>query len=268
MVSSNENFREDLKTIAELGLALWADPHYSSQVTSETFMAASMIEVQDDLRLERAAQALLDRAVSEGHSRNTTINARVPGAINDEFFRLGVKERFVLVGLHFGKWSYARLSRVCGVSAEEIEELAWRARLTMAGPNYPQGASLASQNCPEYIAARPWTQRILDDEWETGGGRMFLQNHLMACDSCRAALGRSRQMYYSVEARIPRSVRSQELSEVLDQITRRTHVLRQPSERTIHESFSIFTRRREARLLIALLFGFLVFWIYKLSGKN
>jgi hypothetical protein len=189
---------EDLKTYSEFGRALWFDPTESRRVAVETLAAASLLDMSAERILEKAASGMISRA----HKLSPN-----PKALVHPFFRLFPEERVILVALHQGRWSYARLARLLGETPDSIERLAWQARMQLASglaaigsarfAVYPSGAG-GGINCPEYDAERPWTQRFLDEQIPAGQERLFLQSHLLSCRSCSQALARCRDLYYHV----------------------------------------------------------------------
>jgi hypothetical protein len=215
---------------------------------------------------------LLIRASRGRLSASPESNAQ---AIANPFYRLEPIQRLILTALHRGRWSYERLSRVLGERAETIEELAWAARVELAVSakgtglfpkvSYPAGARQAGSHCPEYLAGRPWTQRFLDEEIRAGSERLFFQNHLMACDSCRAALSRCRELYYAIEALIPGAdLDSAERGpegkgdgpgwiERLGAISSQSNKVRHPVELSFTETLAIFVRHRETQVLLCIL---------------
>lgn len=260
--------REDLKALAEVGRALWADPRESQLATIETLSAITLLDLMPDRALERAAAALLERVTKRGFAADTysSLAAGVGAGTASRFFGLYPEERMLLVSLHSGRWSYARMARIFKTTPERIEEMAWSARIALVssapGAPYPAGASQRGANCPEYDAKRPWTQRFLDEEIRSGSERVFLQNHLMACDSCRNALGRCREMYYAVDKLLPRLTEEANDAGVLrslESLARQTSVLRSPSQRSFAETIEIFTRRPDVRWAIGFL-GAMLAW--------
>ncbi len=227
---------EDIRTFSELGYVLQEDP-------SETLAAVSMMELTPDRALERAASALLDRASTHFNYSDSS------------FFRLLPQERFLLVVLHRGRWSYGRVGRILKLSSLEIEKLAWKTRIALAlslNPPiaYPTGPTASGMNCPEYSPTHPWTQRFLDEEIASGQERIFFQNHLMACDSCRKALNRCRDLYYKIEAALPAEGRDESETEALKK------ALKAPQT---FKSRYAFLRKRDVQLALALGI-FLVIW--------
>src|SRR5947209_9557076 len=115
--------REDLKTVSEISRAFWIEPSRSEQMALESFTAASLLDTTDERKLEKAASALLERASRGGMAANARANL---AAINEPFFRLAPEERFALVALHVGHWSYARLSRILKRAPEDVDALVWQ----------------------------------------------------------------------------------------------------------------------------------------------
>jgi hypothetical protein len=252
--------QEDLRTLASVGRALWADTRESQLATIETLSAVTLLDLTPDRAVERAAVALLERVSRRGATAQWA----------QPFFRLEAEERLTLVALHQGRWSYARLGRVFGLTTEQVEALAWSARLQLAsaiGTAYPAGAPQRGPNCPEYDSQRPWTQRFLDDEVSSGRERLFLQNHLMACGSCRDALNRCRETYYALEASLPQlseAAGDTRLLQNLKSVTRKGLGLKAPAERSFVESLEVFFRRRDVRWAMAIFTGVVAFKLTQL----
>jgi hypothetical protein len=216
--------------------------------------------------LEKASTALLARAARE--------DLRVQAAfLGDPFFRLLPEERFILVALHLERWSYERIARVLQCTDEQVATRAWRIRVHLASQPLPKsvepsrrttpvlgavGVAPKRSSCPEFHALNPWTQRFLDEEY---GSRelVFLQNHLMACDDCRTALNRCRELYFHVEKMIPRSEVDgwEDLGRIIQSIRRR----RDPMQWTWKDALEAFVRRTEIQLAIA---GMLAWGVFQL----
>lgn len=255
--------KEDLRALVEVGKALWMDSRESRAATLETLSAVSLMDLTPERTLERAAQALLERVTSRGNAVNTRANLRAGMGMGHAFYRMEPEERLLLAALHLGRWSYARLARILEQEAAQVEAQAWRARLKLLsqvpGVTYPAGASGQGPHCPQYDSNRPWTQRFLDEEIPSGRERVFFQNHLMACTSCRDALGRCREAYFAIERVIPREEKDAPIVESLSMISRQGHGLKHPTDRTFAETLAIFTRRSDIRLVLAL-FGLFIVW--------
>lgn len=192
---------EDLVTFSKIGKAFWADSKHSENLALETLSAVSSLDIRPDRAIEKASTALLARA------RNRRLNSlNNLNALNSRFYRLNPEERLILVTLHQGKWSYARLSRVLQKEQEIIEEIAWSARVQLAAGVYPSGAPNLGPYCPEYLSQRPWTQRFLDNEISSPRDLIFLQNHLLICEPCAKTLARGRELYFQVDQEIAKAL--------------------------------------------------------------
>lgn len=269
--------KQDLKILLEMGKALWMDPRESQLATIDTLSAVTFLDLTPDRALEKAASAMLERVTQRSVVAGFRADLEAGMGIGQTFYRLAPEDRFLLVALHLGRWSYARLSRVFGESVEQIEMMAWSARLQFAsnekGVPYPAGAPVRGVHCPEYDPKRPWSQRFLDEEIVVGRERVYLQNHLMACASCREALNRCREAYYAIEQRLPHfsgeesgdsgNSRDFKMLESLESITRLNMGLRMPSDRTFFESLAVFVQRRDVQIALLVLAGFVAMKILR-----
>lgn len=254
----------DLKTFAELGRALWVDPRHSDAAMVETLSAITLQEPAAERALERACVALLERARGQGRAAQTRALLASSAGFNQPFFRLHPEERFVLAALHLGRWSYSRLARVMGATSERIEEIAWNARTGLASSAtrlVPLGGK-GGAHCPEYDVLRPWTQRFLDEEISKGADRVFLQNHLMVCDSCMQSLNRCRDLYYSVERMLPKvDDASDAIVAELQSVYRQGQRLRSRMQNRLARSLIAFARQRDVQVVLALGTLGLLFWL-------
>jgi hypothetical protein len=268
---------QDLETFTQIGDCLWADRDRSRSLQIQTLSAASLQDLTEERMLERATSALLLQATRGRLAATPEINASV---LSNPFYRLEPFERLILTALHRGHWSYARLARVLGETSERVEELAWTARVNLAtsaigcgflpGVSYPSGAPATGPRCPEYSSLRPWTQRFLDEEVSDGSQRLFFQNHLMACDSCRAALGRCREFYYAIEKLIPPTTGARPSSRWIDELTlvcRQGDRSRQLIDLSFLETLQIFVRRRTVQWVLCFLGGIIALWVSGVSGR-
>ncbi|NDD90881.1 hypothetical protein EBZ37_02185 [bacterium] len=258
---------EDIRSLSQIGQALWVDPEVSRRRTVETIQAVGLLRLQEERVLERASSALLARAMQEKDPLPASFLA-------DPFFRLLPEERFLLVALHLERWSYVRLARVLGWTEDQVAARAWKLRVHLASqqPNKKRpmaslgaaGAPTRKASCPEFDALNPWTQRFLDEEHQPRE-RLFLQNHLMACDDCRGALERCRDLYYQVENMVPRSKlqAGQDSAELrsLQEAFRRIRIQVQPSEVTFKDALRVFLGRSEIQMVLA---GVLTWTVWKM----
>ncbi len=251
---------EDLRTLSQLGNALWLDRDLSRKRTAETLEAVSLLSITDDAFLEKASSVVLARASRE--------DLRLQAAfLGDPFFRLLPEERFLLVALHMERWSYQRIARILECSEEQVATRAWKVRVHLASQPGAKTGSAKSvpvlgavgvaprhPSCPEFHALNPWTQRFLDEEYASRE-RVFLQNHLMACDDCRDALNRCRELYYHVEKMIPRvdAQGFEDLGRIIELIRKR----KDPMLWSWQDAARAFLRRPETQLLLLLI---LVWW--------
>lgn len=245
----------EMEGLLTLGRALWVDPVRRRRQWLETHAAVVLQGGGPTAQIERMAQALLSRARRGSHAATAVANDPM-AAWDQPFYRLEADERLVLSALHNPyRWSYERLGRVLGHTEQEIERLAWRARMRLAShlkregrASYPVGAARASLSCPEYEGDRPWTQRFLDEELVNGNEALFLQNHLMACAGCQAALTRCRDFYFEVDVAVREALIETTDDQLMREQARRDRVWLKPAtERTFVESLMIFTQRPDVR---------------------
>jgi hypothetical protein len=254
--------RDELQTFVEMGQAFWTDLDYSRRKTTEALTTVALAYLTDERQVERAAAALLEQAEREGGARNA---ARNSSHLSEPFYRLSVEQRFVLIALHVGNWSYARLGRILGLSVEGVQELAWSTRVSLASAVKPNSAFYGGPaqseliSCPDYDSKRPWTQRFFDEEIGVSRERLFLQNHAMVCDGCRGLIQRARDLYYTVEATLPRAKNGIEITEYLASTLQQVDQFKDPSRLTVKRSLVRFLSRPDAQVLIILaVLGFLV----------
>jgi hypothetical protein len=206
----------EVKNLSRLGRSVWTNSEDWERSTLEVLTAVSLLDLAEETRTERAAQLLLDRARGSDSSRGNTQNRDL---WMNPFYRLNVDQRFVLAALHQAGWSYSRLSRVLGLSVGDIEKIAWNARIQLTIPAvFPAFLGFRGASCPSYDPCRPWTQRFLDEEIQSKRDVLFLQNHLMSCDSCRRTLEKSRELYYEAEKKVPAGMEGDSIAQSLDRI--------------------------------------------------
>jgi hypothetical protein len=246
---------EDLNLISKLGRALYANPAQAESRSVETVAAISTLpEVSDGDFLERALTLMLHRAERDGNRSGLQ-------RIDNPFFRLSPKERFVLFLLHSGRASYRRLARLLETTPEGVQTLAWIARTQIAGSPevrmqapHPMGASILKHSCPEYLSERPWTQKLLDDEM--GNSELaFLQNHTAICVNCQRALSMTREFYYAVEKWIPVATSGTDAigPSLLRAVRKgRLQAGQLPADLTMREALGLFFARRENLVWFAL----------------
>lgn len=262
---------EDLQLISTLGQALYANPAQAQTRSIETVAAIlTLPEISESQGFDRALELMLHQAERDGLRSQTS-------GINDPFFRLGARERFTLFLLHSGRASYKRLSRILGVSIDDVQAIAWSARSQIASsPDlrfqapHPFGSSNARHSCPEYDSAKPWTQRLLDEEMGTQQ-LAFIQNHLADCSGCQRALSSTREFYYAIEKAIPlEAVKwdTQEATVRLQKSLRQNQIDAGnfPTDLTIREATRIFLSKPES-VLWAAIFAGLLFALFIARGR-
>ena len=219
----------DRDVLSEIALSLWYDPEKARARGCNALAMASLSAELPEVMVERAAALLLNECEREGDGGQQGAKTGPQGP----FWRLPAKARLALAVLHGDmRWSWRRTARVFGwaaafesgrnPTAESMKEisselldlvsrLAWSARLELGweiGAGYPAGSSTPQDGtrfCPEHDPRAPWTQRFLDEELQPRE-RLFLQNHLMTCKSCRSSLDMARKLFYSVDVLIRRLI--------------------------------------------------------------
>ncbi|NDG84044.1 MAG: zf-HC2 domain-containing protein [Proteobacteria bacterium] len=187
------------RSLSRISHSLWGDFRKSLPISEDVLASVGLMQLDGEETLLRASKVLIERA-----------ERSAPGALalQHPFFRLAPIERFLLTVLHVESWSYSRIARVLGIERKLIAPWAWAARMKFCfqempgSTEYPRGPTSLGPRCPEYDITAPWTQTFLDEELGTKE-RMFLQNHLMACDACRRSLDLSRKMIFKIESMIP-----------------------------------------------------------------
>lgn len=205
---------DNLKSIVQMGKALWADSDQRDSIIVDTFSSVSLLELSEDESVEQTARCLLENARRTTAAVNRLREMQQVEPLFRAFYSLHPDERFLLVLLHLEHWSYARIARFFGMTIEGLEIMAWRIRIQVSS-KYPLASPMDTPNCPEFDVHRPWTQRFLDEEHSNGSEKVFLQNHLMICTGCRRALQSCRELYYAVDAAIPRSLEKDESTQKL-----------------------------------------------------
>jgi len=257
--------QDELKVLASLGTAIWADSDLSEQNVLDTITAASLCGLSPEKTLEKACRGLLERA--RGQSVFTAW-IQNPSLFNRIFYRLSPGERFVLTAVHVGRWPYDRLGRILDKSRDEVQEVLWQARMAMdEGNPYPAGPAILGSNCPEYQPRMPWTQRFLDNEDIQGKYRFFLTQHLLACPSCAGAMARCRALYYRVNQEIVKNMGVvPEYGNSLKKVLEQSPLHQYSTSLSLGESLEIFFRKPDVRFVFMIFLGLVLFLIIRLAA--
>lgn len=220
-------------------------------VTRNLVSTTALMDLNGDQIFEKVVLQLLDQ--SQKHSAN-----RTTAALNHPFYRLLPIQRFALMGRHLEGWSYTKLGTLLNLPSYDIEKILWQTRVelgTYRSSDISIGSSLCTFQCPEYNIQRPWTQRFLDEQLRAQD-RVFLQGHLLQCESCRQTLESARKIYYLAQSEIP----TFECSENhLQMLSERWNAIR---EARVHQPLSVqktwipslrtFFARKDVQVLTAL----------------
>jgi hypothetical protein len=256
--------QDELKVLASLGTAIWADPDLSEQNVLDTVSAASLFGLTPERTLEKACQGLLEKA--KGQSAHTAW-IQNPSLFKRIFYRLSPEERFILTAVHLGHWTYDRLVGVLDRNREKVQEVLWQARLAMnegAAP-YPAGPAFSGPNCPEYNPRMPWTQKFLDNDIQ-GKDRFFLSQHMLACSSCAGTMARCRVLYFKVDQELAKNIGVPEFGYSLKNVLEQSPLHRYSSELSVRESLGIFLRKPDVRFILYIFLGLLLFRLIKLAA--
>jgi hypothetical protein len=251
--------KDSIKSLTRIGRSLWGDLDRSFAISEDALTTVSLLQLSGERTVERASKVMIERA-----ERNPPRLL----ALQHPFFRLTAMERFILTALHIEKWSYGRVGRVLNVETSLIETLAWASRLKLcfqelnAEIEYPRAPSTLGPSCPEYNLSSPWTQRMLDDELGKRE-RLFLQNHLMACEKCRMSLNMTRKMFYKIEGVIPVRDAAFEMEAATNRIYdnwKAGESAFRPIKTTVSESIVKFLNDPKIQLSLAGLSLFFFYW--------
>ena len=251
--------KDDIRSLTRISRSLWGDVDQSIAISEDTLTSVSLLRLSDDRTIERASKVMIERA-----EKNPPTLLR----LNHPFFRLAPIERFLLTVLHVEKWSYARVARALGIEKNLIETWAWATRIKYCFQeaemkmDYPHGPATLGPACPDYNPSSPWTQRMLDDELGKRD-RLFLQNHLMACDRCRKTLELSKKVHFKVESLIPvreSSAETDAAAERIFEIWKQGETILRPMTAHSGQSFITFLSMPKVQFMMTAFGVFCLYW--------
>ena len=251
--------KEDIRSLTRISRSLWGDVERSVAMSEDTLTSVSLLNLSDDRTIERASKVMIERA-----DKNPPTLLK----LNHPFFRLAPIERFLLMVLHVERWSYTRVARALGIEINLVEPWAWATRLKYcfqeAGSqmDYPHGPSSLGASCPEYNPSAPWSQRLLDDELGKRE-RLFLQNHLMACERCRKTLELTKKVLFKIESLIPvkeTSIETEAAAERIFSVWKQGETIFRPITLKSRDSFISFLRQPKVQFTLSSLAVFCFWW--------
>jgi hypothetical protein len=253
--------KNDIRSLTRISRSLWGDPEQSLAISEDTLSSVSLLRLSDDHTIERASKVMIELA-----ERNPPSLLK----LNHPFFRLSPLERFLLTAIHIEKWNYQRIARTLGIDQGLIEPWLWSVRLKFcfqetqsSGLEYPRGPGTLGPVCPEYNATSPWTQRLLDDELGKRE-RLFLQNHLVACEKCRKTLEITRKFLFKTESMIPSNDSPKDFDQACDrlfQVWKDGEVALRPITVSTRDSILNFIAQPKIQFILALM-TFLVIYTF------
>ncbi|NDF15210.1 hypothetical protein EB061_07805 [bacterium] len=253
--------KEAFKSFTRISCAIWGDLKKSTVVGQESLALVSMLRLEPSAAIERASKILIERAEK---SPPSALSLQHP------FYRFSALERFLLVALHRESWGYVRIARTLGIDAKLIEPWIWALRIRLcfqeiqdSGLEYPRGPTRLGASCPEYVVTAPWTQRLLDEEM-SNRDRIFIQNHLMACATCRHSLELTRRMVFKIDSLIPNQASNEEIEEAatgLQESWQDSEKVFDPSKITFAGSIASFLSLPSTQIALAVLcIGIVFLW--------
>jgi len=259
----NQNVQE----ISRIGRALYSLPEESYHYSSETLSTVKLLELDEETSLERAASALVFQALKKSKVDQSIASTITP------FYQLDPYDRFILSALHLCHWTYEKCARILNIPESQVSKRAWSARtrfmekLIHSGKEirYPIQAEIATSQCPEFNLQHPWSQKILDDEIH-GKERIFLQNHIMACDACRSTLNQTRELFFVIDEETKKILAHSSENDLNLEIKLQKHWenLNKNSElkRLFRLSLIDFLKTPPMKLLIAAFIFFVFLWLF------
>lgn len=253
--------REELRVLHQIGKALWTENKLVTERTLEMITALTATPRKPEKKLETALTGFLIRISEEGDSAHLTQS-------HNPFFRLQAEERFLLCALQLEGFSYTELARILRTEPDEVEKRALHARREFAASVGIELLSLEGgalgPKCPSMETNRPWMQRFLDEALAPQE-RAFLQNHLMACVTCRKRLERTRKLFAEIEREMRECLHITE-AHAIDEITKFAQKLQQefsPHFESQRDAMKVFLRRPEVRAMLVAGVVLVAIWVMR-----
>ncbi|MBL7713984.1 MAG: hypothetical protein JNL01_00865 [Bdellovibrionales bacterium] len=276
-----------LNELLVISQSLFSDTEEATEQLSEVVSLIAWLDVDSEALIRKSARLLFERAEARGPQAVAT-------QANQPFFRLLPIERFTLVAVTLLHWSYSQVLSVLEPTLKgeaNLQELLWSTRLQLAyapesqvflkrkmpqGLIHPSGSSISGAHCPEYLALRPWPQRLIDRGY-VGKEKAFLESHVLRCSTCSKAVERTRVLIYAVQSildaaglKSPEEVARKIESRVVRRIARAEISLIDRSGvaavRTLGDALSIFIRRPIGQFFVFALSAWAVIWVVYLLG--
>ncbi len=178
-----------------------APPNGAAETYSDRAKASvAWLDLTEDRKVERAARFLIEQL--DG------IPVDPQSKVAHPFFRLSVKERFLLVALHQLQWPYDRIARTIGLPDAMIASLAWSIRIRFvfeemsASLPFPSAPLRPAPACPTYDPSAPWMQGLLDPNPKTQHHKA-IQTHIGDCPTCRSLMEQARHIWERVLIGLP-----------------------------------------------------------------
>lgn len=253
--------REELRVLHQIGRALWTQNHLVTERTLEMITALSATPRKQEKKLETALAGFLVRISEEGDAAHLTDS-------HNPFFRLAAEDRFLLCALQLEGFSYAELARILRTEADEIEKRALQIRREFAASVGIELLSLEGgalgPKCPSLETNRLWMQRFLDEALQPQE-RAFLQNHLMACVTCRKRLERTRKLFSEIEREMRECLNITEVEAINDvvQFAEKLRMEFSPQFTSKRHALSYFVKRPEVRAILLAGFVLMAIWAWR-----
>lgn len=182
---------DELRKLTRLSGALQADQGVLGDI------AVALVSRQAPTSVGRIAQLLYRRFEREAGS---------PLRRDLRFFRISPAGRMILTALRERALDYVELGSVLDLSPHEVEQVAWKCRLELAGGVYPNHPERTDTRCPDYDPSAPWTQAYLDHGDSSGSEGFFLRTHLGECIACRESLSLARGVLSRAHSQVDEAV--------------------------------------------------------------